>query len=85
MRHSQEIVQVFVAKDSALTDNCLKCYGYDGRVLRTRGSEVTDRSIFPVWECFVPNVGIFHSQCGNFLCLIDASVDGRDVGEIWEG
>ena len=23
--------------------------------------------MFPVWECFVPNVGTFHSQRGNML------------------
>ena len=37
----------------------LVCYGHDGRVLRTLGSEITARHLFPVWECFVPNVGIF--------------------------
>ena len=21
--------------------------------------------LFPTWECFVPRLGIFHSQCGN--------------------
>ena len=39
----------------------LVCYGHDSRVLRIRGSEVTARHLFPVWECFVPNVGIFFS------------------------
>ena len=33
--------------------------------LRLTANEITARFLFPTWECFVPSLGIFHSQGGN--------------------
>ena len=49
-----------------------RCYGQLPRVLRIRWSCITARYLFPAWECFVPSLGIFHSQCGNNFSLSDA-------------
>ena len=45
----------------------LVCYGHDGRVLLTRGSEVTDTMVVYYGSLYIPSVGMFCSQRGNIF------------------
>ncbi len=50
------------------TAHCQRHYGSLPTTLRLVLDEITARFLFPTWECFVPGLGIFHSQGGN-KCL----------------
>ena len=40
-------------------------YGHNGRVLLTRGSDVTDTMVVYYGSLYIPSVGMFCSQRGN--------------------